>query len=718
MGIRKSIRIKIILLFLLVGALPMLGSSLYLYKSSRQAIDTNTFHILEKLVDQTNDALQNTFQQANQVLLLTSHNPAFARYFYEPEKSQEWHKEIQKALGEIKGLFQGSLREACLIRRDGKELGKVVHGRILPTPDLDSDESDQTFFKAGLAVNRGEVFHGEPYFSEDAREWVIPFATPIVLPTGEKIALLHMEFGLSYLSEVLRERLWIRRGQIFIVEHQGRFLAHTGQIFHEESRLPDALQADPSTTWRTMIQDMMNGKAGFGQMMIQGHRSYFLFQPTFKTQFRDMGWTTGVIIPVDLVQVATDPLDYLVAGTLGSLLVLLLALWFGGKTSRPILALTKAISVIEQGKLNGRVNIQTEDEIGQLGQAFNRMARNLEASHQALIKKSNQLQVLYEAASALNSITSTEIIIKLLLDIARKVTDARYAAIGIFNEEGTIIRFHHAGLSPKQEEERKGRLSTPPQGLGILGALQREGRPIRLEDLSQDPRSAGFPPGHPPMKSFLGVPLRIRGKNLGNLYVTEKTNGQPFSEEDEALLVMIGRDASIALDNARLYEETRRLANTDSLSGLYNRRYFEEQLRKELDRSERYRRSFSLMILDINHFKQINDTHGHLAGDRALKIVAENLTKSIRAADVAARIGGDEFAVLLPETDQAGASQMAQRLKRQCAVKGFNTENGTSLPLEVSIGTATYPLDAVNIEDLIKSADQALYRDKSIHRRN
>jgi diguanylate cyclase (GGDEF)-like protein len=219
------------------------------------------------------------------------------------------------------------------------------------------------------------------------------------------------------------------------------------------------------------------------------------------------------------------------------------------------------------------------------------------------------------------------------------------------------------------------------------------------------------------MKTFLGVPLRIRGKNLGNLYLTEKANGQVFTVEDEALLVMIARDAAMALENARLYEETRRLANMDSLTGLYNRRYFEEWLKEELARAQRYNHPISLVILDMDHLKQINDGHGHVAGDQAIKAVGEVLARNIRATDVAARLGGDEFVVLLPETDRAGARQMAQRLKRQCTARSFKLEAGTSLCLTVSIGTATYPQDAMDIEGLMKAADQVLYHNKTSHSR-
>jgi diguanylate cyclase (GGDEF)-like protein len=716
--IRKSIRLKVIVMFLLVGVLPMAGTSLYLYQNSQEALENEAFNILGRLVDQTNRAVEDTFQEASQILLLTSHNPAFVRYFNEPDKRQEWLKEIQKELGEIQGLFRGSFREACLIREDGKELSKVVHAQILPTHDLDPDESDQTFFKSGLAGKRGDVYQGEPYFSEDAREWVIPFATPIVLPEDKKVALLHLELSLSYLKDILseRQRGWIGIGDLFIVDHRGRFLTHNDPRIQTLGKLnlPNALDANSSPGWRRIIQEMVDGKIRFQKEVIKNRLSYVHYQPTFTSETSNMVWSTGAVVPVDTIQASANLSDYLMVGAIGSLIVLILALWFGSGITRPTLSLIKATSSMARGNLTARVNLRTEDEIGQLGQAFNQMAQSLEASYQAIAKKSSQFQALHDAASALNAVTSHKIIMKLLLDIARKVTDARYGAIAVFDQDGKVTQFFHAGLTPEQEAL----LTAPPQGQGLLGALQHEGRPIRLEDLSRDPRSSGFPPNHPPMKTFLGVPLRVRGKNLGNLYLTEKANGQPFTEEDEALIVMIARDATMALENARLYEETRRLANTDSLTGLYNRRHFEERLKEELARAQRYNRPFSLVMLDLNHLKQINDHHGHIMGDQAIKTLGEVLLRNIRTNDVAARYGGDEFLALLPETDQKGAHQMTKRLKEQFSLRVLRLENGTSLPLSVGIGTATYPQDALDIENLIKAADRALYREKTSHRAN
>jgi diguanylate cyclase (GGDEF)-like protein len=462
-----------------------------------------------------------------------------------------------------------------------------------------------------------------------------------------------------------------------------------------------------------MIEDMVSGKTTAEKIVLNGQMFYFYFHPLLMKEDNGDVWSIGIVIPADIVQKAVHIPNYLAVVAIGSLVVLLLALWFGTGLTDPILALTQATTAMASGNLKTRVDIHSRDEIGRLGHAFNQMAENLEKSYETVARKSLQFQALYDAASALNAVTtSPEIILKALLEIARKVTDAQYGAISIFDEKGKMVHFYHVGLSPEQETLSQ----VAPQEQGLLKALQIETGPIRLEDVTRDSRFPGFPPHHPPMKSFLGTAIRAQGKNLGGIYVTDKVNGHHFTREDEALIVLIARDAAMAFENARLYKETQHQAKRDSLTGLYNRRYFEERLREELDRSQRYYRPFSIILTDLNHLKHINDRYGHWVGDQTIITLAEALMQNIRANDVVARYGGDEFVILLPETDKANAQLMARRLKEQLATRVITLKDGTSLPLGAGIGIATYPIDGLEVESLIRVADQILYKDKAAYR--
>ncbi|HEY8649177.1 MAG TPA: GAF domain-containing sensor histidine kinase [Candidatus Limnocylindria bacterium] len=176
--------------------------------------------------------------------------------------------------------------------------------------------------------------------------------------------------------------------------------------------------------------------------------------------------------------------------------------------------------------------------------------------HEGELAQARRLRALNAAGLALSAEIETETLLHKIADLARVVGDAKYAALGTFDEHGVVTRFYTAGIS----DEVHKKIGPLPVGKGILGLLPREGRPIRLRDLHEHPASVGFPPNHPPMKSFLGVPLRWRGESVGNLYLTEKLGGGEFTVEDEEALVALAAQAAIAIENARLYAQTSQMS--------------------------------------------------------------------------------------------------------------------------------------------------------------
>ncbi len=163
----------------------------------------------------------------------------------------------------------------------------------------------------------------------------------------------------------------------------------------------------------------------------------------------------------------------------------------------------------------------------------------------------DRLRVLVETGIAINSELSLDGVLERIVEAAARVTDAQYAALGVIDRAGTgLERFVTYGMT----EEVQKQIGDPPAGRGILGVLIRDARNLRLHDLSEHARSVGFPPGHPPMHTFLGVPILLRGVAYGNLYLTEKDGGEDFSEEDEELVSLLAAQAAVAVENARLYE--------------------------------------------------------------------------------------------------------------------------------------------------------------------
>src|SRR4051812_45536249 len=168
--------------------------------------------------------------------------------------------------------------------------------------------------------------------------------------------------------------------------------------------------------------------------------------------------------------------------------------------------------------------------------------------------ESERLRTLLETGIALSSELSLDAVLERIVEAAAELTGARYAALGVIDRAGTgLERFVTAGI----DEETRTTIGEPPHGRGILGVLIREAKPLRLHDLTEDPRSVGFPPGHPPMRTFLGVPVVLRGVSFGNLYLTEKEAGD-FTDEDEELVTVLAAQAAVAVENARLYESTSR----------------------------------------------------------------------------------------------------------------------------------------------------------------
>jgi len=207
------------------------------------------------------------------------------------------------------------------------------------------------------------------------------------------------------------------------------------------------------------------------------------------------------------------------------------------------------------------------------------------------------------------------------------------------------------------------------------------------------------------------LPLVAKGQSIGLVEMFSQASVSWDTERLELAQTM-ANEAAMALENARLYEEARKLADRDPLTGFYNHRFLHERLGEEVVRSQRGRRPLSMLMLDLDDFKLVNDTFGHLFGDRVLTWTAELIRSTLRASDIPARYGGDEFAVILPETDQAEARVVAERILEAFRDRAFVGEQRGPVPIAASIGVATFPADGRSGTDLIAAADGALYRVK------
>jgi diguanylate cyclase (GGDEF)-like protein len=217
------------------------------------------------------------------------------------------------------------------------------------------------------------------------------------------------------------------------------------------------------------------------------------------------------------------------------------------------------------------------------------------------------------------------------------------------------------------------------------------------------------------LSSLKVIPLKTGEEVLGALVLGAARRGA-YPGELVQQLEVVAMQAAESLYRARLFEQTERLATTDGLTGLVNHRTFQGRLDEQLAQAQRYGKKVSLILCDIDHFKSVNDTYGHPVGDQVLRGVARTLAKEARATDLAARYGGEEFAIVMPETDTAGALVIAERIRERVANLAFESEQG-SLKVTMSFGVATFPEDATKKAGLVELADGALYHSKR-HGRN
>jgi diguanylate cyclase (GGDEF)-like protein len=243
-------------------------------------------------------------------------------------------------------------------------------------------------------------------------------------------------------------------------------------------------------------------------------------------------------------------------------------------------------------------------------------------------------------------------------------------------------------------------------GEGIAGIVAQTGEPLLIEDATNDKRFIASSTSN--VSNLLCVPLKVYEETIGVINMSNKKNNKTFTKEDLKIILTLADQAAVAINNARLYE----MAVTDGLTKLFIRRHFLQSLDTELRRSQRYGHPLSLMMIDIDHFKNLNDTYGHQAGDLVLAEVSKIFRKSIRSTDIAARYGGEEFCILLPETPISGVLVIGERLRKEVEKSVFNY-HGVEIKCTISLGSATFPVDAGDPQDLIRKADLALYQSKN-----
>jgi diguanylate cyclase (GGDEF)-like protein len=380
--------------------------------------------------------------------------------------------------------------------------------------------------------------------------------------------------------------------------------------------------------------------------------------------------------------------------------------------------LTDAVTLVGSGNFDRQIDIKTGDELETLGSEFNRMSMalkhkmtevsdysvKLETTNRRLNQNILQLYTIYNISKTLSASVATE---QLLVHIVKEVESSlkiHRINIMLVNEERTELHLA-AGLGISDEAMNlKLKLDSDIYGMAV-----RTGHAEILCELSSNPRftpTAGLDDN---VSSMIIAPFRGRGEVIGLLNAC-KVEGDGFDNDAFELIVATANQIGMTLENARLLEKMRMQANTDGMTSLYNFRYFSDMLRQEFDRAKRYKRSLSLIMMDVDFFKKYNDAHGHPRGDEVLRGVASIIKNNARALDTVARYGGEEFVVILPETGEDMALVAAERFRKSVEEASFyGAETQPSGRVTISLGVASIGNSVKDADTLVRNADTALY---------
>ena len=433
-----------------------------------------------------------------------------------------------------------------------------------------------------------------------------------------------------------------------------------------------------------------------------------------------------------------------VATLLGALLARLV--------SEPLRELVEQAHAIARGDFASPPSaVRSTGEVGELARAFDRMRVELAAYLTAVRSSRDELtQATARLGQTLSSTHDLPRLLAVVLEAAVRSRQGRAGSVLLLSaDRGSLERQATFGLPARELAARI------PVGHGIAGTVAATGRPVvvsaadedededddrpseqdgegpsparaaakadeaapdgRVSELGGGPLLGGVTrvAAEPRAATQVSVPLVVQGRVLGVLSVYERETGEPFTLEDATVLADFAVHAAVAVENVQLHEEAERLSLTDAVTGTWNFRYFERRLEQELERSRRFGRLFALLLLDIDHFKAVNDRHGHQLGDEVLVEMTRRITAIVRDIDTFARYGGEEFVLILPETNLVGGIAVAEKLRGAVSSAPFAARSATGgVHLTVSVGIACYPEHATSTAELLRAADTAMYEAK------
>lgn len=410
---------------------------------------------------------------------------------------------------------------------------------------------------------------------------------------------------------------------------------------------------------------------------------------------------------------------------------------------RPLEKLKNVMQIAEEGNFLIRTEVATADELGEISHHFNRMmakitdldarkieterelitvqqdlkykkqleekARIIETTNKKLEGSLKDISILYQTSQSLSRTLELTELLHSITRILAGTLNFEFFALLLFDASHDWLQVA-AAYSSELSPQIVGNKFKAGEGLGTTSVVGR--KVICHDEIFVDAHCLGSQQIKRGSGSLVSVPLMIADEVVGVLNVGYFRKGI-FVKTEIPFLESLGAQMAIAIDRSKLYMRTKELSVTDELTGVFNRRHFGQVLHMEWKRAARFSRPISLLMIDVDHFKKFNDQFGHLKGDRALKILSAQLLSNVREVDTVARFGGEEFVVILADTNHQDALNVGQKLKNLVEKAECAVIEGNPVSLTASIGVSTFPDMAGTEEELINTADMALYQAKS-----
>jgi two-component system cell cycle response regulator len=408
----------------------------------------------------------------------------------------------------------------------------------------------------------------------------------------------------------------------------------------------------------------------------------------------------GILLIAPMEEVNAAAL-WLVAA-LGLIAATVLGFALAGVIARPLERLAEGARAVASGDLQTRVEAGGAADVARVAEAFNAMTEHLRAYIGELKASRDELRRgLDRMGGALQTTLDLQGMLEVILDTAAVTLGSTAGALYLRRTTGRELSLEAAqGYAPPQGatlEWEEGVAGVAAGGVPVL--IPRD--PVRPSE-----------PVEPPATTAIAVPLVRGDRTMGVIALYGRPTPEPFGEDDVDTLASFAGQASVAIENVLLHQETEQLSITDGLTGVWNRRYLDLSLRKEIERANRFGRPLSVLMIDIDRFKDVNDRFGHQRGDGVLVEITRRIMGTIRTQiDFVARYGGEEFVVVLPETPREGGKVVAEKVRAAVRDHPF-VGDGPHLTITVSVGVAAYPVDGGTAEDIVRAADQAMYRAK------